>query len=99
MLMAGLDGIRSKIDPTAEGFGPYDINLYKLPPEEQAKIKGLPRSLDEALDALEEDHDFLLAGGVFPQRLIDIWIENKRQEARRVNDIPHPLEFELYYDL
>jgi len=99
MLMAGLDGIRNKIDPTAEGFGPYDVNLYKLPPEEQAKIKGLPRSLDEALDALEEDHGFLLAGGVFSQRLINIWIENKRQEARRVNDIPHPLEFELYYDL
>jgi len=99
MLMAGLDGIVNKIDPTAEGFGPYDVNLYNLPPEEQAKIKSLPRSLDEALDALKKDHDFLLAGGVFPQKLIDIWIENKRQEAQRVNNIPHPLEFELYYDL
>jgi glutamine synthetase len=55
--------------------------------------------LDEALDALEKDHDFLLAGDVFPQRLIDIWIENKRKEARKVNEIPHPMEFELYYDL
>lgn len=99
MLMAGLDGIISKIDPVAEGFGPYDVNLYNLPPEEQAKIKTLPKSLDEALDALEKDHDFLLAGGVFPQALIDIWIANKRQEAHRVNDIPHPMEFELYYDL
>lgn len=99
MLMAGLDGIINKIDPTAEGFGPYDVNLYNLPKEEQAKIKSLPQSLDEALDALEKDHDFLLAGGVFPQRLIDIWVENKRKEARKVNEIPHPMEFELYYDL
>lgn len=99
ILMAGLDGIKNQIDPVAEGFGPYDVNLYKLSPEEQAKIKALPKSLDEALDALEKDHEFLLAGGVFPQRLIEIWIEAKRKEARRVNDIPHPLEFELYYDL
>lgn len=97
--MAGLDGIKRKIDPTAEGFGPYDVNLYTLSKEEQTKIKGLPKSLDEALDALEKDHEFLLAGGVFPQRLIEIWIENKRKEARRINDIPHPLEFEMYYDL
>ena len=99
MLMAGVDGVLNKIDPVKEGFGPYDVNLYNLPPEEQAKIASLPRSLDEALDALETDHDFLLAGEVFPQRLIEIWIERKRQEARQVNDIPHPKEFELYYDL
>ncbi|SHG38202.1 glutamine synthetase [Thermosyntropha lipolytica DSM 11003] len=99
ILMAGLDGIQQKIDPVAEGFGPYDVNLYNLPPEEQAKIKSLPQSLDEALDALEKDHDFLLKGGVFPKRLIEIWIEAKRKEARRVNDIPHPMEFEMYYDL
>ncbi len=99
ILMAGLDGVKNKIDPTAEGFGPYDVNLYNLPKEEQAKIKALPKSLDEALDALEKDHDFLLAGDVFPKRLIEIWIENKRKEARKVNEIPHPMEFELYYDL
>lgn len=99
ILMAGLDGIQKKIDPVAEGFGPYDVNLYTLPPEEQAKIKSLPKSLDEALDALEKDHEFLLAGGVFPKRLIEIWIEAKRKEARKVNDIPHPMEFEMYYDL
>ena len=99
MLMAGIDGIRNKIDPVKEGFGPYDVNLYTLSADEQAKIKSLPKSLDEALDALEQDHAFLLEGGVFPKRLIEIWIENKRKESRRVNDIPHPLEFEMYYDL
>lgn len=99
LLMAGLDGIINEIDPVAEGFGPYDINLYNLPKEEQVKIKSLPKSLDEALNALEKDHDFLLAGDVFPPRLIDIWIENKRKEARKVNEVPHPMEFELYYDL
>jgi glutamine synthetase len=99
ILMAGLDGIKNNIDPVAEGFGPYDVNLYNLAPEEQDKIRRLPRSLEEALAALEQDHDFLLQGGVFPKRLIDIWLENKRREAQRVNEIPHPLEFELYYDL
>ncbi|MDD3880447.1 MAG: type I glutamate--ammonia ligase [Syntrophomonas sp.] len=99
ILMAGLDGVQKKIDPVAAGFGPYDMNLYKLPPEEQARIKSLPRSLDEALNALEKDYEFLLHGGVFPRRLIEIWIENKRREARKVNEIPHPMEFELYYDL
>ncbi len=99
ILMAGLDGIQNKIDPTAEGFGPYDINLYNLPPEERAKIKALPKTLDEALDALEKDHDFLLAGGVFHKRLIEVWIETKRKESRRILDQPHPLEFEMYYDL
>lgn len=99
ILMAGLDGIQNQIDPTAEGFGPYDINLYNLPPEERAKIKALPKTLDEALDALEKDHDFLLAGGVFPKRLIEVWIETKRKESRRILDQPHPLEFEMYYDL
>ena len=99
ILMAGLDGIVKGIDPVKEGYGPYDTNLYNLPPEEQIKIKSLPRSLDEALDALEADHDFLLAGNVFPEKLIKIWIQNKRKEARKVNDLPHPMEFEMYYDL
>jgi len=99
ILMAGLDGIKNQIDPTAEGFGPYDVNLYNLSPEEQSKIKSLPKSLDEALDALENDHDFLMAGDVFPKRLIEIWTEAKRAEARKINQLPHPMEFELYYDL
>ena len=99
ILMAGLDGIRNKIDPEKAGFGPYDFNLYNLSAEEQKNIKQLPRTLDEALDALEADSEFLTAGGVFPQRLIEIWIKNRRAEAARYNQLPHPVEFELYYDL
>jgi len=99
ILMAGLDGILKKIDPSKEGFGPYDYNLFNLSSEEQKKIKQLPRSLDEALNALEEDHEFLTADDVFPQRLIEIWIEKRRQECARYNQLPHPVEFEMYYDL
>ncbi len=99
ILMAGLDGIQKKIDPEKEGFGPYDFNLFNLSAEERRRIKQLPRSLDEALDAREADHEFLTAGGVFPRRLIDIWIENKRADAARYNLLPQPVEFEMYYDL
>lgn len=99
ILMAGLDGIQNNIDPVKEGYGPYDVNLYHLPKEEQARIKSLPKSLDEALDALEKDYEFLLKGDVFPKRLLEIWIEKKREEAKRVNLMPHPAEFALYYDL
>jgi len=99
ILMAGIDGIKNKIDPVKEGYGPYDFNLYNLSKEEQARIKFLPQSLDEALDALAADHDFLIAGGVFPKRLIEIWIENKRKESSRFKQLPHPVEYEMYFDL
>ena len=99
ILMAGLDGIEKKIDPEKEGFGPYDFNLYDLSPEDAAKIRQLPRSLDEALDALEADNEFLTKGGVFSEKLLEIWIDRKRQEAALYNQLPHPVEFELYYDL
>lgn len=99
ILMAGIDGIKNKIDPKAGGYGPYDFNLYNLSPEEKQKIKSLPRSLDEALDALEADSEFLTAGGVFPEKLIKIWIANKRNEAMKYNYTPHPVEYEMYYDI
>ena len=99
ILMAGLDGIERRIDPAAMGWGPYDFNLYSLSAEEQKKIKGLPKSLEEALDALEADHDYLTKGGVFPERLIDVWIARKRAEAKKVSEIPAPAEFAMYYDL
>ncbi len=99
ILMAGLDGVQRKIDPEKEGYGPYDFNLYKLSPDELKKVRQLPRTLDEALDALESDCAFLLEGGVFPRRLIDIWISNRRAESARYNQMPQPIEYGMYYDL
>ena len=97
--MAGLDGIENRIDPSANGWGPYDYNLYELSSEQQAKIQSLPKTLEEALDALERDHDYLTKNGVFPERLIQIWLERKRKESRTISQIPHPAEFGAYYDL
>lgn len=96
MLMAGLDGIENKIDPGE----PMDKNIYALGPEELAKIPSLPGSLDEALEALEEDHDFLLKGDVFTQDVVDRWISYKREnEIDPIRMRPHPMEFYLYYDI
>ena len=99
ILMAGLDGIRNRIDPHEMGWGPYDFNLYLLSDEQKKQIKGLPTSLREALDALEKDHDYLTCGGVFPQRLLDAFIKRKRSESLEVEGLPHPAEFSKYYDL
>ena len=99
ILMAGLDGVKNQIDPHAEGWGPYDFNLFHLPEEEKAKLTGLPTSLDAALDALEADHDYLTAGGVFPEELLMNFIKNKRAECSELSKIPHPAEFDKYYNL
>ncbi len=99
ILMAGLDGIKNKIDPHAEGWGPYDVNLYHLSDEEKAKLKHLPTRLEDALDALEQDHDYLTAGGVFPEALLKNFIAAKRDECRQMAAIPHPAEFDKYYNL
>jgi len=99
ILMAGIDGIKKKIDPVKEGYGPYDFNLYNLSKKEQKKIKSLPKSLDAALDALEKDNSFLTEGEVFTDRLIQVWLKNKRAELARYNQFPAPIEFELYYHL
>jgi glutamine synthetase len=96
MLMAGLDGIKNKLEPPE----PMDKDLYDLPPEEKAHVKQVPGSLEEVLDALESDHQWLLEGGVFTQDVIDTWIEYKRtHELDAVRLRPHPHEFALYYDL
>ncbi|KTR36016.1 MULTISPECIES: type I glutamate--ammonia ligase [Rothia] len=93
-LMAGLDGIRNRIEPPE----PIDKDLYELPPEEAKDIKKAPGSLEEALDALEADHDFLLEGDVFTEDLISTWIEYKREnELKPLTQVPHPLEFQMYY--
>jgi len=99
LLMAGLDGIKNQIDPHENGWGPYDMNLYHLSDEEKAKLSHLPTSLDQALDALEADHDYLTAGGVFPKELIANFIKAKREECRQIAAIPHPAEFDRYYNL
>ena len=99
ILMAGIDGIKNKIDPHENGWGPYDMNLFHLPEEEKAKLKHLPTSLGEALDALEADHDYLTAGGVFPEELLKNFIASKREECRQLAAIPHPAEFDRYYNL
>ena len=93
-LMAGLDGIRNRIEPAE----PIDKDLYELPAEEAKDIQKAPGSLDEALEALEEDHEFLLAGDVFTEDLIQAWIEYKREvEILPLSIRPNPYEFELYY--
>ena len=99
ILMAGLDGIKNQIDPHENGWGPYDMNLFELPEEEKKKLKGLPTSLEQALDALEADHDYLTAGGVFPVELLYNFIKTKRAECAELSKIPHPAEFEKYYNL
>jgi glutamine synthetase len=96
MLMAGLDGIQNRIEPPA----PVDKDLYDLPPEELAKVPQVPGSLDEALLALEADQDYLKAGGVFTDDLIDTWVTYKRlNEVDALRIRPHPWEFHLYYDI
>ena len=99
LLMAGLDGVKNQIDPHESGWGPYDMNLYTLSDEEKANLQGLPTSLDQALDALEADHDYLTAGGVFPEQLLKNFIAAKRAECREMAAIPHPAEFDRYYNL
>jgi len=96
MVMAGLDGIKNKIEPPE----PIDKDLYELPPEEAKNVKLVPGDLGTALDALESNHDFLLEGGVFTSDVIETWISYKREneiEALRLR--PHPYEFALYYDV
>ncbi|MCC8995728.1 MAG: type I glutamate--ammonia ligase [Nitrosomonas sp.] len=95
LMMAGLDGIQNKIHPG----DPMDKNLYDLPPEEAAKVPNVCASLDEALDCLDKDRDFLIRGGVFSNDMIDAYIQLKMEEVTRLRMTTHPVEFELYYSL
>ena len=96
LLMAGLDGIQNKIMPPP----PLDKDLYDLPPEDLAKVAKTAGSLQEVLDALEKDHDFLLKGDVFTKDVIEVWLEYKRKkEVDPIRLRPHPWEFALYYDI
>ncbi|WP_034274909.1 type I glutamate--ammonia ligase [Haloechinothrix halophila] len=95
MVMAGLDGIKNKIEPA----DPIDKDLYELPPEELANVAQVPADLGSVLDNLERDHDFLLEGGVFTSDVVETWIDFKREhEIDPMRLRPHPYEFALYYD-
>ena len=96
MLMAGLDGIRNRIEPP----DPVDKDIYDLPPDELKNLPSVPRSLEESLAGLAADHEFLLEGDVFTEDLIETWISYKLEnEVAQVGLRPHPLEFQLYYDI
>src|SRR5436305_12148246 len=96
IVMAGLDGVENKIDPGQ----PLDKDIYDLGPEALAKVPSMPGSLEDALDALEKDHAFLLKGDVFTEELLGTYIEYKRsKEVDAVRLRPHPFEFALYYDI
>jgi glutamine synthetase len=96
MLMAGLDGVLNKLNPGE----PLDKDIYDLSPEEMKAVPSMPGSLEEALAALEADHEFLLKGDVFSEDLIETYIGYKRKnEADAVRMRPHPYEFHLYYDI
>jgi glutamine synthetase len=97
MLLAGLDGIKNKIDPTALGYGPLDKNIYELSDEEKKEIRSVPGSLEEALDALEANHSFLTESGVFTEDFIANFIDLKRAEAKAVAIRVHPHEYSLYF--
>ncbi|MGV0627840.1 type I glutamate--ammonia ligase, partial [Mycolicibacter minnesotensis] len=93
--MAGIDGIKNKIEPAA----PVDKDLYELPPDEAANVPQAPTSLAAVIDNLEADHEYLTEGGVFTPDLIENWINYKRQNEITPIDLrPHPYEFALYYD-
>jgi len=96
MLLAGLDGVKNKIEP----LEPVDKDLYELAPEEHSSVPQVPATLPAVLEALEADHDYLLAGGVFTPDLIETWVDYKRTaEVAPIALRPHPHEFELYFDI
>ena len=95
LMMAGLDGIQNKIHPG----DPMDKNLYDLPPEEAAKVPNSCASLEEALENLDKDRDFLIRGGVFSNDMIDAYIELKMEEVILLRTTTHPVEFDMYYSL
>ncbi len=96
MLMAGLDGIENEIDPGP----PLDKNTYELGAEEERSIPTVPGSLEEALNALEEDHEFLVKKGVFTSDVLEVWLEYKRDhEVDPLRLRPHPWEFYMYFDV
>jgi glutamine synthetase len=95
MLMAGLDGVKNKLHPGDAA----DKDLYDLPAEEAAQIPQVCGSLREALESLQADKDFLTAGGVFTEDMIEAYIDLKMEEVHRVEHTTHPVEFDMYYSV
>jgi glutamine synthetase len=95
LMMAGLDGIQNKIHPGESA----DKDLYDLPPEEAAQIPVVAASLQEALDELNSDREFLTKGGVFSDAMLDAYIDLKQQEVDLLNMTTHPIEFDMYYSV
>jgi glutamine synthetase len=98
MLLAGLDGIKNKIDPEKEQYGPIDENIFSWSKEKRAAIKSLPTSLEEAVSALENDHSFLVENDIFDIDMINEWISTKRTEESEIKCRPHPFEIQKYFD-
>jgi len=99
-LLAGLDGVRQKLDPSAMGFGPYDFNVFQLPEAEREKIRSAPASLEESLQALERDCEFLQPGRVFPEDFVPVWTKLLREKGvEPMKRRTHPYEVELYFDV
>jgi len=100
LLMAGLDGIKHGIMPTKEsGMGPFDDNVFDWPEDRKDQLTAIPASLEEALQAMQEDYDYLLAGDVFNHELLQSWVTEKKKEVVAVRNRPHPFEMNLYYSL
>ncbi len=99
MLMAGLDGIKNKIDPTQAGFGPYNEDIFKWSAEKRAAIKNLPTSLEEAMNALEGDHNFLLEGDVFEEEMLLDWIWIELKEEAPDKDAVIRLDLDDLYEI
>lgn len=97
-LLAGLDGIRRRIDPSEAGFGPIDTDIHHLSPAELAKMKTAPTSLRTAIESLRGDYEFLLEGGVFTKDLIEAFVAMKEEELVALETRPQPVEFEMYFD-
>ena len=98
MLLAGIDGIQNRIDPSAEGFGPIDENIFLWTKEKRETIKSLPTSLENAVKSLKEDHFFLTKDGIFEEEMIEEWVTVKLSEEFELRSHPHPFELEKYFD-
>jgi glutamine synthetase len=99
MIMAGLDGVRRKIDPVEAGFGPFETNLYDLPQEKLDRIVSFPNNLETALDGLRHDRDYLTYRNVFPEHLLNKFITTKMKDVMDMQRVPHPWEIARYYDI